>query len=251
MKTMKNIFNIYKTNKIMETTKNTKGWTAKNENEKQVNPGVKKVHNLIIVDESGSMSSMYNAALTGMNETLETIRQLTAENPGQKQEVTLVTFDTEHYNKIFDSVAGDKTRKLTTSDYRPGGCTPLYDAMGKGITELEPKVKENEAVLVTVITDGYENASCEYTLAAIRALVERLDQAGWVFSYIGGDQDAEAVGKSMGITDTLNYDCNEASMKQMWAEEREARIHFNKTMSMSDCAPTSFERGTLFKRKKK
>ena len=34
----------------------------------------KQVHNLIIVDESGSMSIIRKQAFTGMNETLQTIR---------------------------------------------------------------------------------------------------------------------------------------------------------------------------------
>ena len=237
-------------NKIMKTKQNSKGWTAKTENEKKAAPGVKKIHNLIIVDESGSMSSLYNVALTGMNETLETIRQAAAEAPEQTQEVTLVTFDSSHYNKIFDSVPAGETRKLTTADYHPCACTPLYDAMGRGLTELEKKVKENESVLVTVITDGYENASCEFTLAEIKALVERLDKAGWLFSYIGANQDSAAVGRSMGISDTLDFCATEEGMNDMWVCERNARKEFYKVSQRADFAPKEFERGSFFKKKK-
>ena len=37
--------------------------------------GTKRVHNLIVLDESGSMQSIYHPALTGVNETLQTIRE--------------------------------------------------------------------------------------------------------------------------------------------------------------------------------
>lgn len=234
----------------MNVKQNMKAWTAKPENEKKTNSGASKVHNLIIVDESGSMSSLYHAALTGMNETLNTIVEAARSCPGQAQEVTLVTFDTSHYNKIFDSVPAEKTRALTTADYHPGGCTPLYDAMGRALTELEPKVKENEAVLVTVITDGYENASNEYNLAAIRALVERLDKAGWLFSYIGANQDADAVGASMGIADTLNFEANVDDMAVMWREEREARKKFIAETRMDNFCAQSYKRGSFFKKDK-
>lgn len=233
----------------METKKNTKNWTAKEENKKITEPGVTKIHNLIIVDESGSMHTIYNAALTGMNETLNSIRRLADECPAQAQEVTLVTFDSSHYNKIFDGTPAAKTRMLTPNDYRPGGCTPLYDAMGKALTELEPKVKEKEAVLVTVITDGYENASCEYTLKEIRALVERLDKDGWLFSYIGANQDAAEVGGSMGIKDTLTYEANEESMAQMWDCQNLARDEYIKMSRSADFAPMEFKRGSFFKKK--
>ena len=36
----------------------------------------KRIHNLIIVDESGSMSVIRKQAFTGMNETLQTVRQM-------------------------------------------------------------------------------------------------------------------------------------------------------------------------------
>lgn len=226
---------------------NTKGWSAKEEEKKQVEPGATKVHNLIIVDESGSMSSIYNAALTGMNETLNTIRKIASENPEQAQEVTLVTFDTEHYNQIFKNTPAADTREITKKDYRPGGCTPLYDAMGKALTELEPLVKEKEAVLVTVITDGYENASCEYSLKDIRTLVERLDEAGWVFTYIGANQDAKAVGDSMGISDYLNFEANEEDMAAMWENERNSRAEFLRESRQANFDAKSYRRGKFFK----
>lgn len=243
---LRNIFNSSKTNKIMKK-QNTKAWTAKEENEKKaVNPGAKKVHNLIIVDESGSMKFLYNAALTGMNETLNSIRETAKEYPEQEQEVMLVTFDTEHYNKIFDSCKASDTRELTRDDYHPTGGTPLYDALGKALHDLEPKVKENEAVLVTVITDGYENASCEYSLQDIRTLVERLDEAGWVFTYIGANQNSAKVGKSMGIVDTLDFQADEAGMKSMWITERQARTLFTDESRHPDFNPKQYKRGNFF-----
>lgn len=232
----------------MKTNQNTKGWTAKPENEKKVDPAVKKVHNLIIVDESGSMSSLYNVALEGMNQTLDTIQGLAKECEGQEQVVTLVTFDTNHYNEIFKNTAALQTRPITTQDYRPSGCTPLYDAMGKALTELEPSVKENEAVLVTVITDGYENASSEFSLQDIRALVERLDKAGWMFSYIGANQDAEEVGNSMGIQANLNFDANESSMKQMWAEERNSRQRYIRESRSCDFSRVNYDKKKFFEK---
>lgn len=232
----------------MNNRQNMKAWTAKEENAKKVNPGVKKVHNLLIVDESGSMGAIYNAALSGMNETLKTIRELAKECPEQKQEVTLVTFDTGHYNKIFDSTPSEQTRELTENDYRPSGATPLYDAMGKALTELEPKVKEGEVAIVTVITDGYENASSEYSLSAIRALVERLDSAGWVFSYIGANQDSKEVGNSMGISDTLDFQANNDDMQIMWEKERTARRTFVRESQGAGFNAKTYSRGNYFKK---
>ena len=51
--------------------------------------------------------------------------------------------------------------------------TPLYDAMGQAISHLDSSVNEGDAVLVTIITDGMENASCEYSGKAVKELVSR------------------------------------------------------------------------------
>lgn len=59
-----------------ETNTNFKKMENKNKNQNQTNASTAKsmtVHNLIILDESGSMQSIYLPALTGVNETLQTI----------------------------------------------------------------------------------------------------------------------------------------------------------------------------------
>ena len=50
------------------------------------------------------------------------------------------------------------------------------------------------------MTDGHENASTEWTHAAIRSLVEQQTTAyHWQFLYMGADQDAIEVGASIGV----------------------------------------------------
>lgn len=181
------------------------------------------VHNLIILDESGSMQSIYQPALTGVNETLQTIRNAEIEHENQKHFVSLIAFDSGHYNEIYNHAPAQEATDITKEQYRPGGCTPLYDAMGRAITELRTKVAKEDTVLVTIITDGYENASHEYNGPAIKALVETMKAEGWVFTYIGANQDVEAVAQSMSISNSLAFDANEDSTKKMFAKEMRSR----------------------------
>lgn len=51
----------------------------------------KRVFNLIIVDESGSMYAIREQAFAGMNETLQTIRKMQEQYPDREQRVTLIT----------------------------------------------------------------------------------------------------------------------------------------------------------------
>ncbi len=200
---------------------------VKKENQKMEIPeGMRRVHNLIILDESGSMSSIYRPALTGVNETLQTIRGAQEEHNDQQHFVTLVAFDSGHYNQIYAHVPAKEAIDITKEQYRPGGCTPLYDAMGRGLTELRPNVGKDDIVLVTVITDGYENASHEYNGKAIKALVESLKAEGWVFTYIGANQDVEAVAASMSIDNHLAFDADDEGTDAMFARECRSRKRF-------------------------
>ena len=79
----------------------------------------KRVHNLIIVDESGSMEIIRKQAFVGMNETLETVRKMQEKFPDMEQKVTLITFDSEHTKRHYDDVAAAKTKNLDWKAYRP------------------------------------------------------------------------------------------------------------------------------------
>lgn len=120
-----------------------------------------KIYNLIILDASGSMSSIYTQALTGVNETIATIRMAQEQHPDLEQYLTLASFSAgENFiNRIYTAVPIAEVRDITEKDYPLLGCTALYDAMGTTISELQQKLSHDDRVLVTIITDGYENAS--------------------------------------------------------------------------------------------
>jgi Mg-chelatase subunit ChlD len=135
---------------------------------KQNESKAKSVFNLIIVDESGSMSIIRKQAFSGMNETLQTVRQIQKKYPDTKQYVTLVTFDSDHTKWHYDNTPAEQTKNLDWKAYSPCAATPLYDAMGKAISKVNAQIEEGDNVLVTVITDGEENSSEEWTLKMIQ-----------------------------------------------------------------------------------
>ena len=147
----------------------------------------KRIHNLIIVDESGSMSVIRKQAFTGMNETLQTVRQMQEKYPDQVQLVTLLTFDSGHTTWHYDNASALMTKDLSWKAYNPGGGTPLYDAIGKGISKVNAQIEDGDHVLVTIITDGEENSSEEWTLKMVRTMIEKLKKQNWTFTLIGTD----------------------------------------------------------------
>lgn len=147
-----------------------------------------KVHNLIIVDASGSMTSIYEQALAGINETLSTIRE-----------------EAKKSDKIEQSV-----------------------------TDLEKSKGKEDKVLVTIITDGYENDSIEWDGASVKKLIDRLCKKGWVFTYIGANQDAALEAGKIGVKNSLTFEATIEGTVNMFAFEKQSRQRWNKRVRLNE-----------------
>lgn len=187
-----------------------------------------QVYNLIILDKSGSMSSIANAAISGFNETVGGIRSAQERfKDTQEHFVSLMIFCNCEKTMVYDMVPVNEVKELTSREYRPCCCTPLYDAMGISINALYNAIKDKEdaTAVVTVITDGYENASKEYSGKAIKALVERMkNEEGWNFAYIGTNQDVEATASSLSIDHHMSFHDDEVGMAEAWEKERKSKM---------------------------
>ena len=204
---------------------------------------MKRVFNLLVVDESGSMSIIKRHALVGINETLTTIQKMQETHKNLEQRVTLITFDSTHTNVFYDNVRASNANPLKAKDYNPCGATPLYDAIGMGIAKINALTTEDDSVLVTIITDGEENCSEEYSLKMIKNLIEKLKKQNWTFTFIGTDDlDVENIAMDMGIDNHLQFSEDEAGTKAMFVRENRARERYNKCRAM-DC---KMEAGELF-----
>ena len=208
--------------------------TKKNEDQK-----TKRVFNLIIVDESGSMSIIRKQAFTGMNEALQTVRRMQKKFPDQEQRISLITFDTSHTTWHYDNTPALRTRNLEWKAYRPGGGTPLYDAMGMAISKMNAQVTDGDNVLVTVITDGEENSSEEWTLKMIRTMIEKLKKQHWTFTLIGTDNlDVESMAHSFAIDEHLEFRQDDEGTRAMFACERRSRERYNCRVAENAVMPT-------------
>lgn len=203
-----------------------------------------RVFNLIILDESGSMQSIKKEAIDNVNETVQTIRAAERKNEDQEHFVSLVTFN-EDVKAVYTCVPAKEVKELTAETYCPDCCTALYDAMGTSLNALRPKVAEEDRVLVTVVTDGYENSSREYDGKAIKALVDELKGKGWVFAYIGANQDVEQVAATISITNTMTFQTTSAGTVQMTKRVNQSRSSFFDRLS-SKCFNAAAENEHFF-----
>ena len=188
---------------------------------------MKRVFNLIVVDESGSMCVIEKQALAGLNETIQTVKKVQDVHPDMEQHITIMTFDSGHKRYIYDNVLAKDATMLSKKDYNPGGATPLYDAVGIAISRLNAITTDDDHVLVTIITDGEENCSTEYSLNMIKTLIEKLKKHNWTFSFIGTDNlDVESMAKEMNIDNHLTFTEDAEGTAEMFATERVCRMSF-------------------------
>lgn len=193
-----------------------------------------QVFNVIILDRSGSMEAIHKAAVEGFNETLMGIKKA-QEKFAETQDhfVSLVTFCSCEIKYVFDKVPVAEASLLKMEDFQPCCTTPLYDAMGITLTAMRRHVKlMNEAVVVvTIITDGMENASREYSGKDIQKLVECLRNEGWTFTYMGANQDALAVATSLSIRNSRNFCFNNESARTSMSKDLKTRMNFFSRLS--------------------
>lgn len=184
---------------------------------------MKKIHNLIIVDESGSMCSIEKQAVSGMLETIQSIKASQQKTPDYVQTVTLLTFNSQHLDFVYNCSLAESVDPFSIR-YIPSGCTPLYDAIGKGISLVKEVAAKEDVVVVTIITDGYENASTLYSLSQIKRLIEQQKEMGWTVALIGtSDLDVGSMARSMSISDHLSFSKDERTTRAMFSKLSEAR----------------------------
>lgn len=188
-----------------------------------------QVHNLIILDESGSMGSIKEFIISGFNELVQTIHGIEQQYPEQEHFISFVTFNGMGRKVLHFREPAARLGKLEGSKYQPNSMTPLYDAMGDSINRLKQELeKESDYnVLVTILTDGEENASKEYNGDAIKKLVEEMKLSGWTFTYIGTDHDIEKFAASISITNVMYFKKDLRGVNDMFEKERHARAMYS------------------------
>ena len=159
----------------------------------------KKTLVCFVLDETGSMDRYKDVTISGYNEYIDQLRS------EKKFSMMLTRFNSASIEIGEPEPIQDATR-LTNETYNPNNLTPLYDAVVATIKKAD-KVKNGGAVLVVVMTDGQENASRQYTREDVFKLIEKKEEDGWQFAYLGANQDAYAEGQKLGVAggSTINY----------------------------------------------
>lgn len=156
-------------------------------------------HITVILDRSGSMQSIRDDVIGGFN-AFVTDQQ---KQPGTAT-LTLVQFDTEDPYEVvhqFKPIASIPT--LTEETYIPRASTPLLDAMGRGVNDLQARlsamkdIDKPSKVIFVFITDGQENSSREFSRDQVVKMIKERSEEDWQFVFLSADLEA--------INDAVSY----------------------------------------------
>ena len=191
---------------------------------------------VFILDRSGSMDHLTDDTIGGFNSLLKK----------QKEEegdaiVTTVLFD-DQYEVLHNGIDIKKVEEITRKEYFARGCTALLDAVGKTLTDIDRRYNDLPAALVpartmvVIITDGYENASSEFSNDAIRKMVEQRKERGWEFIFLGANIDSFAAAKSLGISRdrAANFKANARGVGECYEAVGEVMYCFRECKDISE-----------------
>ena len=163
----------------------------------------------ILLDRSGSMNSVREATVRGINEFIVKVN----EEPGEGY-WNLIQFDdwdsARGAGEVFPHTTFENWPSHTLpnfglQDYMPRGGTALDDAVCLTILKLKQRYSSlsegaKPKVMFIIVTDGQENSSREYSPAKRRELIaEAQSTLGWTFIFLGADQDAFHEASKMGV----------------------------------------------------
>lgn len=174
----------------------------------------------VIIDRSGSMSSLTKDTIGGFNTFLSEQKAL----PGEAV-LSLCLFSTSN-QLVHDSVKLSDVPELDETTYRAGGGTALLDAIGHTVDEVGKKLStmseddRPSKVLFLIITDGEENSSRKYNEAnRVKEMVShQREKYNWEFVFMGANIDAISVGSSLGVaaSNSINYNATSIGTRALY-----------------------------------
>jgi hypothetical protein len=194
-----------------------------------------KTHVAIVLDRSGSMSSIWNETVSGFNNQVRTIRE-TAKD--QDVRVTLATFSDTTRFEFFDQSIESLKELNSFSGIFPSGNTAMYDAVGETIERLN-KIEDigdpNTSVLLIIMSDGEENQSRIFSSRTLAPLVDAMTKTKrWTFTYMGANQDLTKISEKLNIPyqNTMVFRSTVAGANVGWSQNNAATAQYMTSRNM-------------------
>jgi len=160
-------------------------------------PATATTHVCLVLDRSGSMQAIHDDALGGVNSYITSAKQ---DRALYESRFSMITFSSESLDTIRKNEVMETVKPISSEEYRCGGWTPLYDAIGRGIGVLDEAMqgKVGAKAILVVMTDGQENASREFSHEKISALLKARQEQGWLVTFLGEGLEVSRQGTNLG-----------------------------------------------------
>ena len=176
--------------------------------------GEKTSHAILILDASGSMNPIKDKTIKSVNEFIQA--QKASAIP------TYISFYVFHGNEVktvVDYKPAYMVEEITDKDYSPSGMTNLLDAVGLVIAKTNTNLKSiteialRPSIIISIVTDGEENYSKEYTYKTIKEQIADCETKDWGFLFLGAGMDAINESAKLGLSahNTVQYAYNNIS----------------------------------------
>jgi hypothetical protein len=183
----------------------------------------KETYYLLIVDASSSMSPLTKSTISGVNEQIDSIKQLEKDFPDQKYNMSFMHFNSAVTIEYTERKASS-LEYITESNYKCSGMTALLDAIGVGVRNLNEKISDKiasgeAAAVVVIITDGEENSSREFDGSKIKSMIEELQSTNrWTFTFVGANIDSISTASRYGIDvkNVMQFSADELSNQKVY-----------------------------------
>ena len=175
-----------------------------------------------LVDRSGSMQSILDDAIGGFNIFLAAQQR----QPGEA-ELSLILFDHE-YQVVHQAVDIQQVEPLNQDTYVPRGSTALLDAVGKTIDAVgerlaaTPESERPSQVIISILTDGYENASQTYSKPKVAEMIKhQTEKYNWAFEFQAANMDAFAAAKELSIAPdrVVQFEATSQGVREAFAQQ--------------------------------
>ena len=186
---------------------------------------------IILVDRSGSMSSVVEETVAGTNRYFHEQREI----PGECF-IHLYRFDNE-WERVLQGVNLVGLADISRQDIEPRGWTALFDAIAATISDMGnyyralPEGQRPSKVLMVILTDGEENSSKEFRAHQVKEMIKhQTDKYNWQVTFIGANQDAVLAGDTVGIGlgQSLNFAANARGVGNAYTSISSATSRFRK-----------------------
>lgn len=208
-----------------------------------VSPNSKNVvHNVFIIDASGSMSGYrYENAINGVNVLLKDI----SEDTFTDNTVSVIEFEGNNIaRKVFMSTDSLKSY----SPMGTGGMTPLNQAIGEtceAVLEMRYKnFSSDDKVLVNVFTDGMENhSSGKYRNPEVLSkFIKELEAVGFTVTFQGNQAEVNYAINTLNLsfTNTSVHDNSAKGIADTFKRTAKARVMYSKSVSLGEDVVQNF-----------